>query len=201
MQDTLRMDIWLRAPSPDLMLLEEWDKLSWRTQRLIMCGWVELLFVPIHTPDNRLILQGIREFVDRKQRLDELEQLIGDIRNPFTIRFCLLGLIRGTLGWTTISTMLCEQVGMEHRFEMGKKQAEVVRECVGLPWVDWDPVKSETALIMARDIYDKDDWRVAPVLADLLEDAGYPGRGLIAHLRQEGHIRGCWAIDHILGRS
>jgi hypothetical protein len=40
------------------------------------------------------------------------------------------------------------------------------------------------------------------ILADALLDAGCEDEELIAHCRSEGpHIRGCWAIDAILGKS
>jgi hypothetical protein len=40
------------------------------------------------------------------------------------------------------------------------------------------------------------------VLADALEDAGGAGPGLISHLRSpEPHVRGCWPVDLLRGRS
>jgi hypothetical protein len=40
------------------------------------------------------------------------------------------------------------------------------------------------------------------ILADALLDAGCEDEGLLAHLRSPGpHVRGCWAVDLILGKS
>jgi hypothetical protein len=40
------------------------------------------------------------------------------------------------------------------------------------------------------------------VLADALEDAGCENTSLLLHLRSEGpHVRGCWALDLILGKE
>jgi hypothetical protein len=40
------------------------------------------------------------------------------------------------------------------------------------------------------------------ILADALLDAGCDDEALIAHCRSEGpHIRGCWAVDLILGMA
>lgn len=40
------------------------------------------------------------------------------------------------------------------------------------------------------------------ILADALEDAGCTSAELLAHLRGLGtHVRGCWAVDLVLGRS
>lgn len=40
------------------------------------------------------------------------------------------------------------------------------------------------------------------VLADALEDAGVTDPAVLAHLREHGlHVRGCWVVDMLLGRS
>jgi hypothetical protein len=44
--------------------------------------------------------------------------------------------------------------------------------------------------------------RRLPILADALEDAGCDSAKVLAHLRGEGpHVRGCWAVDLILGKT
>jgi hypothetical protein len=40
------------------------------------------------------------------------------------------------------------------------------------------------------------------LLADALEDAGCTDAELLGHLRSPGpHVRGCWAVDLVLGKS
>jgi hypothetical protein len=40
------------------------------------------------------------------------------------------------------------------------------------------------------------------VLADALEDAGCADANLLGHLRASGpHVRGCWAVDLLLGKQ
>jgi hypothetical protein len=40
------------------------------------------------------------------------------------------------------------------------------------------------------------------LLADALLDAGCADEDLLAHCRRGGeHVRGCWAVDSILGKS
>jgi hypothetical protein len=40
------------------------------------------------------------------------------------------------------------------------------------------------------------------ILADALLDAGCEDEALIQHCRSEGpHVRGCWAVDLILGKD
>lgn len=57
-------------------------------------------------------------------------------------------------------------------------------------------------LEMAQGIYDQRSFRLLPVLADALEEAGCPDGELVAHLRRPAeHVRGCWALDIILGKQ
>jgi hypothetical protein len=55
---------------------------------------------------------------------------------------------------------------------------------------------------LARSIYDTRDFDRLAVLADALEDAGCTDAELLGHLRGPGpHVRGCWALDKVLGKS
>jgi hypothetical protein len=41
-----------------------------------------------------------------------------------------------------------------------------------------------------------------PILADALEEAGIAPRAILDHCRSGGpHVRGCWALDWLLGKS
>jgi hypothetical protein len=54
---------------------------------------------------------------------------------------------------------------------------------------------------LARAIHDARDYGRVGVLADALEDAGCEQADLLAHLRGGPHVRGCWALDLLLGRG
>jgi hypothetical protein len=54
----------------------------------------------------------------------------------------------------------------------------------------------------AHALYDEGRFDELPYLADALEDAGCDDAELLAHLRGPGpHVRGCWALDIVLGKS
>jgi hypothetical protein len=66
-----------------------------------------------------------------------------------------------------------------------------------------------TVTSLAAVIYDErqlpsglfDSQRLA-ILADALEDAGCTNQDILAHCRRGGaHVRGCWVVDLLLGRS
>jgi hypothetical protein len=55
---------------------------------------------------------------------------------------------------------------------------------------------------LAQAIYDERRWGDMPLLGDALLDAVCDDEALLAHLRSEGpHVRGCWAVDLILGKA
>jgi len=65
-----------------------------------------------------------------------------------------------------------------------------------LSWHDGLPVS------MARRMYDSRDFSDMPVLADALEEAGCQDQDILGHCRSGGeHVRGCWVIDLLLGKS
>jgi hypothetical protein len=77
---------------------------------------------------------------------------------------------------------------------------------LGPAWLAWN---GGTVRRLARVVYENrslaagtfDEARLA-VLADALEDAGCTDPDLLGHLRGPGpHVRGCWAIDLLLGKE
>jgi hypothetical protein len=55
---------------------------------------------------------------------------------------------------------------------------------------------------MAQRMYDNRDFSDMPVLADALEEAGCDNADILGHLRGPGpHVRGCWPLDLLLGKS
>ncbi|MGL4550687.1 MAG: hypothetical protein ACRC33_05830, partial [Gemmataceae bacterium] len=84
---------------------------------------------------------------------------------------------------------------------------DTVRELFGDPprWRVIDPlwlsVNDGAAGRLARAAYDRRHFGLLPVLADALEEAGCADADLLTHLRSPGpHVRGCWALDLLLGR-
>jgi hypothetical protein len=58
------------------------------------------------------------------------------------------------------------------------------------------------AASLAKSIYADRAFDRLPLLADAVEDAGCTNAELLGHLRRPGpHVRGCWAVDLVLGKS
>jgi hypothetical protein len=59
-----------------------------------------------------------------------------------------------------------------------------------------------TAVALAQVIYADRAFDRLPILADALEEAGCDDADILTHLRSEGpHVRGCWAVDLVLGKE
>lgn len=81
---------------------------------------------------------------------------------------------------------------------------ELVREVFGNPF-DRQPLpaycRTADAVGLAGRVYDTGDFSLLPILADALRDAGCDRGDILDHFTgPAGHVRGCWALDLILGK-
>jgi hypothetical protein len=88
-------------------------------------------------------------------------------------------------------------------------QAALLRDVLGNPFrpsprlphavFAWN---DRTSPRIAEHIYEERAFDRLPILADALLDAGCEDEELIGHCRSQGpHVRGCWAIDLLLGKE
>ncbi len=87
-------------------------------------------------------------------------------------------------------------------------QADLLRCIIGDPfrsitpspsWLAWN---DGTVHKLAQVIYDDRAFDRLPLLADALEDAGCTDAAILSHCREQGeHVRGCWVVDLLLGKS
>jgi hypothetical protein len=80
-----------------------------------------------------------------------------------------------------------------------------IRDIFGNPFrpVAFSPAwKTDTAVALARQMYDSRDFGAMPILADALQDAGCDSDDILSHCRGDGpHVRGCWVVDLVLGKE
>ena len=89
-----------------------------------------------------------------------------------------------------------------------RAQADLLRDIFGNPfrrarvkrdWLRWD---GGTVVRVARAAYDGRAFDRLPIVADALEDAGCNDEAILGHCRGPGeHVRGCWALDLLLGKE
>jgi hypothetical protein len=94
---------------------------------------------------------------------------------------------------------------LQLRQEQQKEQSQYLLELFGNPYhglsldPDW---LTSTVILLATSIYVEQAFDRMPILADALEDAGCDDADILAHCRGPGpHVRGCWVVDAILGKS
>jgi hypothetical protein len=85
-------------------------------------------------------------------------------------------------------------------------QTDLFRDIFGNPFhpVAFDQSwRTSAAVGLARAMYESRDFAAMPVLADALEEAGCDRPDVLAHCRDPHgvHVRGCWVVDLVLGKS
>jgi hypothetical protein len=86
-----------------------------------------------------------------------------------------------------------------------REQAALARCLLGNPFrpATFSPSwRTDTALMLARQMYDSREFGAMPILADALQDAGCANDDILNHCRGDGpHVRGCWVVDLVLGKE
>jgi hypothetical protein len=92
-----------------------------------------------------------------------------------------------------------------NREQEEREQAVLIREVFGNPFrpvtldIRW---QTETVVALATGIYADRAFDRMPILADAMEEAGCDNADMLNHCRGEGpHVRGCWVVDLVLGKS
>lgn len=84
-------------------------------------------------------------------------------------------------------------------------QSDLLRDIFGNPFrpVSVDPSwLTSTVIAFAQQLYESRDFTAMPILADALQDADCTEPAVLEHCRCDGpHVRGCWLIDLLLGKS
>ena len=81
-----------------------------------------------------------------------------------------------------------------------------LRDVVGNPFrpVTFSPSwRTDTAVSLARQMYESREFGAMPILADALQDAGCDNDAILTHCRDASatHVRGCWVVDLVLGKE
>jgi hypothetical protein len=92
--------------------------------------------------------------------------------------------------------------------EAMSRQVDLLRDLVGNPFrrarldISWLAWNDGAIHKIAQNIYDDRAFDRLPLLGDALEDAGCDDADILSHCRTPGeHVRGCWVVDLLLGKS
>jgi hypothetical protein len=208
---------WLACNNPARMAEHVRERASSRKLRLCAVNWARLAagrIAPRKGPGFQwLVHQGPTWSV----WLDAAEQCLDGLLSPKALR----AVRQGTGGPYNLFLHACRVTGFSisdvytslarTQIEFGvpsdREVCAVTRDVVN-PFHDvalspsWLVANDGAALRLARDIYDERKWELMPILADALEDAGCADGAILGHLRAPApHVRGCWAVDAVLGKG
>jgi hypothetical protein len=198
---------WLAATEPRLMLEFLRGKVSDRKLRLFaaFCKWEYLRF----RPDLR---QGIGS------RYAAVTERYADGEATYEEWYAIRRNVHGTFDHADahsqatdgVETAVCccyadESVRETQTAAEYTLLANTLRDISGNPFrpvalhTSW---RTEAVVALAEGIYAERAFERMPVLADALEDAGCAHADVLSHCRGDGpHVKGCWVVDLLTGRT
>jgi len=210
---------WLTALDPLEVFTNLYGKPSWRKLRLAAvacCHRMKHLLV-----DKRSIravdvaelyadkLQGLAAIGDIEYEASQVvETLMERGRNPTSdaahcAAMCLAVWAPADWGtfqvfqWSAATVAREERIGiLACVFGVPHRQRRLRIQC--------DPSwRTSAVLALAQSIYDEKAFDRMPILTDALQDAGCDNDDILNHLRDATapHVRGCWALDLVLGKE
>jgi hypothetical protein len=209
---------WLTCRNPDEMLRFVDATVSKRKLRLFACACCRRILDLIPEPRYRAAVEASERFADglcnrselQLARLDALEAHPGGDSNSTPGEFAAASVTRYRIvpRWIGWLTRRASQQLRRTEEEEGANQAGMLREMVGNPFVPlvldplWSRWNDGAIVRLAQNLYEENRHDDLPILADALEEAGCVQTELLDHLRKPGtHLKGCWALDLVLGQS
>ncbi len=214
---------WLRSMNPHRMLALVREKGSGRLWRLFAVACARRHEKQMRDRRSRAALGVAERFADGKATLDELrtarhhaeaaarqashDEWVDEARANFCFDERYSAMVAASAAADIVLPCLAEEVNVEGLPER-LPLPDVLREIFGNPfrWKLIDPVwlslNDGAPRRLAETIYESGTFDLMPILADALEEAGCTDEDILTHLRgPEAHVRGCWALDLLLGKE
>jgi hypothetical protein len=217
---------WLAATNPEAMLASLRDKVSDRKLRLFACAYCRAVRGTLDLGRGTAVavaerhadgLAGDEDLASERRGVPFPDEFSGWVVAPSAYDGAWQA-----VDWLTsaLDVMKIDPDALRHfpvpADDVVRRSVLLLRDIFGNPfrpapavapaWLAW---QGGAVPQLARAAYDErrepegtlDPSRLL-VLADALEDAGCADPGLLGHLRGPGpHVRGCWAVDLLLGKG
>ncbi len=200
-------DYLYRRSTPLIVRLYDWLRQNWhrpnRKDLLVYCAYCRAYWEFISWDKRQKSVETVEEVVDKKPLSEFSEAAQWTVETAYT---CVLGCLdesayRQTLYWG-------KEEGQEARaaLEEGKiVLCDLLRDVFGNPFqpITLDPAwLTPTVTALAQTVYDDRAFERLPQLADELVKSGCSNQEILSHCRGPGrHVRGCWAVDAVLGKE
>jgi hypothetical protein len=197
-----------------------------RRRRLYLCAWCRRIWDLLTDPRSRRAVEVAELFADGQASDGELAAAHSDaclaaedvrakvVHRPGFVNelphkryLAARSAARASASQITAGgSLVTPLVFLSHISSDDRKLAGLVRDVFGdrpvtvePTWLTWN---HGTVPAIARHVYDDRAYHDLPILADALEDAGCTNADLLEHCRGPGpHVRGCWAVDLLLGKG
>jgi hypothetical protein len=182
------------------------------------------------TPDARLevLAACAEEFADglltwaemkkRRRTLATVRKELGDTFGPDEAKHDVLDAFDDATGKEAIGALGADQKSRwvfaavsRPKFDAAcareeREQVRLARDIFGNPFrpVAFDAAwRTSTAVAIAKGMCESREFGAMPILADALQDAGCDNEDVLQHCRdaKQVHVRGCWVVDLVLGKS
>ena len=194
---------WLACTRPEAMLKVLRGKASDRKLRLFACACARRIWEQTDKYEfDRSTIHAVELLAEGPADVKKL----ADVREVASLDYELLACedVEGAARWATGELSMALPDWLAERIP----QARLLRDLFGNPfhpadidpsWLIWNDA---TILKFAQGIHADRAFDRLPILADALEDAGCDNADILAHCRGPGpHVRGCWVVDLLLGKS
>jgi hypothetical protein len=200
---------WMDADDPLPMLEFVRGKVSDRKLRLFAAACFRRLDALLPDPRQRRGIEALEQLAEGAVTLDECRGPTAEVRRAIPrddptddLQYVGLMLYRE---FCTSSIARHAVHASDGSAGERREQARLMRCIIGCPFrpVAFHPGwQASDAGPLARPIYDERAFNRMPELADALEAAGCDDAEVLGHCRVQGdHVRWCWVLDLILGRS
>ncbi len=213
---------WLRCDDPDTMLTFLQGRAGDRKLRLFACACCRQVWRYIRRSESRNAVAASEEFADGELTSIQLGWDAGRAAEAASLLAFEAGVSMRMAKWAERDAAQAAAAVPRNPVAPARvaalaravitatpdkphDQAGLLRDVFGNPFrpVPLDPawLTSDVAALAAG-IYEDRAFDRLPVLADALMDAGCDNGDILGHCRGSGpHVRGCWVIDLLLGKS
>ncbi len=214
---------WLRCEEPAALLGYLRESITDRRLRLFACGCARAIWRLVDGSHCSRAVEVAERFADGQSTREQLtaayRRASGATTAANKAAATTCEAVLGASAGIDCAACAADAVGLTDEtayLAETRKQARLWRDIVGNPfrpapaldpaWLAWhDGAVPQLARVAYEDRRlpegTLEPGRLA-VLADALEDAGCGDADLLGHLRGSGpHVRGCWAVDLILGKE
>jgi hypothetical protein len=210
---------WLACEEPRTLWEFVCGKASDRKLRLFSAASFKRLLRALPDPRQQRGVEILEQMAEGTVTANKRRETVTDVRHAIPpddwvdtqpaidhLHYVALMLYREFVSSSIATHALSATAGLANGDAERKEQAELLRDIFGNPFrlVAFDPAHlTSTAVALASQMYESRDFSAMPILADALQDAGCDNDDILNHCRdpKQVHVRGCWVVDLVLGKS